>query len=1168
MKKHILFFVIIILLVISNSSKAQNLVVKNESKSSLSLELTIDNYNIKEINDGKEILHEVVLSSITIPNDKGKPNLPSVNRFIAIPNNAKAKVVVNNYKKEILKDINIAPSRGIVSEYDTTNSDYIKDSDIYSKDELFPANIVSITEDINLRGVEAIGLNISPIQYNPVKKELIVYTEIELSIEYEGGDSKFGDDRLRSMHWDPILQHNILNYNSLPEINYSERFQQWIADNAEGAEYLIIIPDDESIREQAQRLADYRNKQGIITKVYSLDEMNAHSHEEIRDWFVDAYNNWDIAPVAVCILGDYNIYAKDGIPAFIFDFNEYGEKYISDRPFSDIDDDFIPEIAFSRLSADNAEEARIMVDKQINYEFLNPVMDEEFYDRPLLTSAYQQSKWFQISAACLKGHLQTLGKDPNTISMIYNYEGNYNEDIWSSADNSDQVVNYFGPNGLGYIPATPGEMGGFIEYENSETLPSTISQNPGYIVLNRDHGWYSLWSCPNLRSSGVRTMTNYDKLPFVLSINCASGAFNQDDCLTEAFMKLENAGSVGVIAPTFETHSYTNDSFLWGVWDFFENDFLPDYGTSVENNNNYMPAFANTSAKHFLYQQNFPNTYQNTRELASNLFHAHCDAFLKLYSEVPQEMTIEHDDFYYYESNTFNIKAPIGSMIGISTEKSGRIKVLAIAEGTGDMQAIFIPNNTTPGSKLYVTVTNTNHLRYEKEINISTNEAFIIMEDFNLYDDSHEIILNQDTYLDIIMRNIGDQNISSINLSLRCNSDIITITENNNTIEEIISYDTIYLEDAFYLDITDGIPNGSLITFTMTIEFDDSTYEQNFDILVNSYNFEIINTDIEETEGNSNNIIEPGEFAKFIFTIKNTGNFTMDNIYANLISNDNYVRVITEDLEVSSLDINESIDIEFETYIEWDVTEEPISLTLELNIDDCRIMENIEYYIGILFEDFENETFNSNLWQNDINSPWYIDSSEAYEGKHSLRSGDIDDDESTSISINIENFIDQNLKFYYKVSSEEYWDYFIFYIDGTPFIQEHGVTNWKYAEYYITKGNHTFKWEYTKDPMSSDGSDCVWIDFITLPYSACTGIDEKNIDDISIYPNPADETINIDIKDNNIKPKDIIIYNNNGVKVIEQEFSDEIDISKLDPGLYMIKIRYNDNNYVRHILVE
>ena len=111
MKKHILFFVIIILLVISNSSKAQSLVVKNESKSSLSLELIIDNYNIKEIIDGDEVFHEIALSSIMIPNDKGKPNLPSVNRFIALPQGAKVNVIVESYEKEILKNINIAPSK-------------------------------------------------------------------------------------------------------------------------------------------------------------------------------------------------------------------------------------------------------------------------------------------------------------------------------------------------------------------------------------------------------------------------------------------------------------------------------------------------------------------------------------------------------------------------------------------------------------------------------------------------------------------------------------------------------------------------------------------------------------------------------------------------------------------------------------------------------------------------------------------------------------------------------------------------------------------------------------------------------------------------------------------------------------------------------------------------
>ena len=716
MRKIYLIIIAIAAILLPTNVYAQKLTITNQSKSALSIELKTDNYDIKEIHDGNEILHEVALSSITIPNDKGKPNLPSVNRFIAVPNNSKAKVVVTNCKKEILKNINIAPSRGIVSEYDTTNSDYIKDTDIYSKDELFPANIVSITEQINLRGVKAVGLNISPVQYNPVKKELIVYTEIELTIEYEGGDSKFGDDRLRSMYWDPILQHNILNYDVLPEINYASRMQRWITDDAEGAEYLIIIPDDETFRGQAQRLADYRSKQGIITKVYSLSEMNANSPEEIRDWLVDAYNNWDIAPVAVCLLGDYNTNSGFGITAFIFDFNE-NETYISDRPYSDINDDFLPDIAFSRLSAKNAEEARIMVDKQIDYEFNNPVMDESFYDSPIITFAYEREKWFQISGETLVGYLRSVGKEPYRMAVEAVFGCDYNPESWSSADNSEQIVSYFGLEGLGYIPAKPGDTEGYIDFDYNETpLLNRISDEPGYLLLNRDHGWFTNWAAPALSSKNLPSLTNHGKYPFMLSINCGSGAFDQDKCLIEEFMKYEDIGGVGGIAPTYETHSYTNDSYIWGVMDFFENDFLPDYGTSVENNNNYMPAFANTSAKHFIYQQNFPNTYQNTRELTSNLFHAHCDAFLKLYSEVPQQMAIEHDTIYYFENNIFNIKAPTGSMIALSTKDNNKIKILAIAEGNDEMQSINILDNNIPDSIIYITVTKNNHLRYEESV--------------------------------------------------------------------------------------------------------------------------------------------------------------------------------------------------------------------------------------------------------------------------------------------------------------------------------------------------------------------------------------------------------------------------------------------------------------------
>ena len=713
-------FILAILLTLFSNVFSQNLTIESQSKSSLTLRLIIDNYDIKEIHEGNETMHEVALNSITIPNDKGKPNLPSVNRFIAIPNNSDARVVVNNCKKEILKNINIAPSRGIVSEYDTTNLAFIKDSDIYSKDELFPANIVSITDKMKLRGVDAVGLNISPIQYNPVKKELVVYTEIELSIEFEGENRSFGDDRLRSMYWDPILQHNILNYDVLPEIDYAERMQRWISTDAEGAEYLIIIPNDEAFREHAQRLADYRSKQGIITKVYSLSEMNVQSHDDLRDWFIEAYNNWEIAPVAVCLLGDYLTNTDFGIPAFIFDFNE-NETYISDRPYSDIDDDFLPDMTFTRLSAANIYEAEILVDKQIDYEFTNPVMDESFYDSPIITFAYEREKWFQISGETMVGYLRSVGKEPYRMAVESVFGCNYDPESWSSADNSEQIVSYFGPEGLCYIPAKPSDTEGYIEFDYNETpLLNKISDEPGYLLVNRDHGWFTIWGAPALSSKNLPSLTNHGKYPFMLSINCGSGAFDQDKCLIEEFIKYEDIGGVGGIAPTYETHTYTNDSYLWGVMDFFENDFLPDYGRSTEYNNNYLPAFANTSAKHFVYQQNFPNTYQNTRELTSNLFTAFCDAFLRLYSEVPQQMTIEHDTIYYFENNIFNIKAPTGSMIALSTKDNNEIKILAIAEGNDEMQTINILDNNIPDSIIYITVTKSNHLRYEESVIATT----------------------------------------------------------------------------------------------------------------------------------------------------------------------------------------------------------------------------------------------------------------------------------------------------------------------------------------------------------------------------------------------------------------------------------------------------------------
>ena len=1161
-------FVLAVLLTLFTNVFSQNLTIKSESRSALSLQLTIDKYDINEIHDGNEIMHEVALNSIALPNEQGKPNLPYINRFVAIPQGSNAKIVVNNYKKEIIKDINIAPSQGIDSESDTTRT-YIKDLSIYSKNELYPANIVSLSENMKLRGIDAVALNITPVQYNPISKELVIYTEINMSIEFEGECKNFGDDRLRSAYWDPILQHNILNYNSLPKIDYAERMQTWISEDAEGAEYLIITPDNEAMKGQAQRLADYRSKQGIISKVYSLKDINKHTPDDIRNWFIDAYNNWEIAPVAVCLLGDYDeAYTTSGIPNFIFNFDSY-QTYISDRPYSDVDNDLIPDMAFSRLSAENAQEAKNMIDKQIDYEFNSPVMDESFYQSPIMTYSYQMIKWFQITAESLIGHLESKGKDPYRMNLILDFDNTFDDEVWSSAQNTSQVLNYFGPNGLGYIPGYPREVGEYTECgQNHETvILNKISNEPGYILLNRGHGWFTIWSCPPLNSTNLDNLTNYKKYPFLLSINCGTGAFDRDNCLAENFMKYANIGAIGVIAATYESHTYTNDSYLWGVWDFFENDFLPDYGNSVANNNNYMPAFADASAKHFINQQKFPNTTENTISLTSNLFHSFSDAFLKLYSEVPQEMNIEHDETYLIGSNTFKIKAPVGSMIALSIENDGKIKTLAIAEGTGNMQNINISGNIDLESKMMVTVTKTNHLRYEENIIIITDQAYVTIDDFNFYENSHELTSNQDTYLDLTLKNIGVKDASTINLSLSCDSDAITITENNVVVDGVNTNETVTIEDAFFIDLTDGIANGTSIKFTLDIEHDELSYKKDFNVIVTSYNFEITEIDAEEFDGDGNNFIDPGEIAKFTLTIENTGSYKMENVTANLISNDNFVRVISKDVAVENLNIADDTDIEFEVYIEWHILPKPISLTLELDIDGYKIQKDFEKLLGTLSENFENGTMENESWKNDSFSPWYVVDDEGYLSNYSLRSGPIGDDSSTEISITVETTADKDISFYYKTSIEDSWDIFYFYIDGECKLEATGEKKWTYAHFPVSEGTHTYTWKYQKDMMLEAGWDCVWIDDIIFPCSSFTNIEEIENENIRIYPNPANDFINIGINDNHNGNFNISIYNSLGIKVFETSNKNTINIEDLPSGMYFINVTTEDLNKTKKIII-
>ena len=111
-------------------------------------------------------------------------------------------------------------------------------------------------------------------------------------------------------------------------------------------------------------------------------------------------------------------------------------------------------------------------------------------------------------------------------------------------------------------------------------------------------------------------------------------------------------------------------------------------------------------------------------------------------------------------------------------------------------------------------------------------------------------------------------------------------------------------------------------------------------------------------------------------------------------------------------------------------------------------------------------------WPVDTNWRWTADFT--HDGEDSLQAGAIMDNEFSSLSISVEG--PGTLSFYYKVSSEETYDFLNFLVDTNEQLSVSGEVDWTFHEQLIEAGAHTLTWKYAKDASDSGGTDTAWID--------------------------------------------------------------------------------------------
>ena len=156
------------------------------------------------------------MKSVQLPgcflfNEEGMPNLPGKGGFIAIPSGSAPRLKILSVKTELIPMVDLAPAPRIPLDNEPGPLEFKRNQAVYSKNEFFPALPAILSETGNFRGIDVVSLGITPFQYNPVTKDLLVYKEIRVEVDFEGGNGLFGDPACRNRWWDPILSDNLMN---------------------------------------------------------------------------------------------------------------------------------------------------------------------------------------------------------------------------------------------------------------------------------------------------------------------------------------------------------------------------------------------------------------------------------------------------------------------------------------------------------------------------------------------------------------------------------------------------------------------------------------------------------------------------------------------------------------------------------------------------------------------------------------------------------------------------------------------------------------------------------------------------------------------------------------------------------------------------------------------
>ncbi len=677
----------------------------------LTLQINFPGMNAREITKEGDIYQALSIPGGGRTYNIGWAELPTWSRFIAVPQGVTPEVEVVQYTSQVLSGYNVCPvQEQPVDKVDAPQPEFVKDAEFYGKDKFYPDRLAFVEEPKIIRGCLVSSLVLFPVQYNPVRGELKVVSEIKVRIGFAGGDGTFIDPRYRSPYFENLFQNLLLNYSVLsPPPTVSGKGDT-------GCDFLIITHPN--FQAWAESLAFWKNLSGIPTWVRNTTQTGSDTGS-IRAYIQNAYDTWLPPPSFLLLIGD-----ADFIPLFYRSIHPYDYlKTGTDLYYTTLDgSDFFPDLFPGRISVDNASEAGVVIAKILKYQ-RDPVSSPaSFYNNGLVAGFFQDrdydgyaDRFFIQTSETVRDFL---------ISQAYSVERCY-----TKTPESDPCCYYYGE------PLPPG-----LTWNGNHVQISNAINNGVFLVNHRDHGGVDGWGDPEYLVSHVNALNNGDKLPVVFSINCETGHFdNETDApeyetpasdvyFCEAFLRKANGGATGIFGHTRVSWSGTNDELCKGFYDAIWPDFDPSYPGGGSTHPIYNPVYRMGTMLNFGKLWMYDKYYLTGGEgypWGSGLYETKItfemgtwfgDPTMQIWTGFPETLQISHPDTIFIGSHTFPLVATSG---GAPVESvlvclmNNEVYRTAYTDASGEV--VFSCSTTVEGS-LHVTATKHNFRPYHGSI--------------------------------------------------------------------------------------------------------------------------------------------------------------------------------------------------------------------------------------------------------------------------------------------------------------------------------------------------------------------------------------------------------------------------------------------------------------------